>query len=187
MAKVKAGNIETGMFLMHNGSPHRVVKKKFVSPGKGSAFCRTKLQNLETGATIDHVFKSHDSLEEVFVESKQMQFLYLSADGAVFMDQRSYEQVEIPFKVLGDVVNYLVSETKVYISFYEGRPIAVNLPPKVELEVTESEDAIAGDRSNSGTKPVKMETGLAVQVPLFIKKGEKLVIDTATGDYVSRA
>ncbi|KUK79777.1 MAG: Elongation factor P [Microgenomates bacterium 39_7] len=187
MAKVKAGNIETGMFLMHNGHPHRVIKKKFVSPGKGSAFCRTKLTNLETGATIEHVFKSHDTLEEVFVESKQMQFLYLGSDAAVFMDQRNYEQIEISLKVLGDAVYYLVPETKAYISFYEGKPIAVSLPPKVELEVTESEDAIAGDRSNSGTKPITTETGLVVQVPLFIKKGERLIIDTTSGEYVSRA
>lgn len=187
MAKVKAGNIETGMFLMHHGAPHKVVKKKFVSPGKGSAFTRTKLQNLVTGSIIEHVFKSHDSLEEVYVESKQMQFLYAQGNSAVFMDQRTYEQAEIPSSVLDNALDYLVAETKVYISFYENEPIAVSLPPKVELEVTQSEDAIAGDRSNAGTKPVTTETGLVVQVPLFIKKGEKLIIDTASGEYVSRA
>jgi len=187
MSKVKAGNIEIGMFIMHNGSPHRVVKKKFVSPGKGSAFNRTKLQNIETGAILEFVFKSHDVIEEVEVESKQMQFLYKSADGAVFMEPRTFEQAEISDKVLGDAVNYLVPEIKVYVSFYEDRATAVSLPPKVEMVVAQADDAIAGDRSNAGTKPVTMETGLIVQVPLFIKQGEKLLIDTDSGSYVSRA
>lgn len=187
MAKVKAGNIENGMFLMHNGKPHRVIKKKFVSPGKGSAFTRTKLKNLETGAIIEHVFKSHDTLEEVFVESRQMQFLYRTGEQLVFMDPRSYDQVELSADILGEDVNFMVSEITVFISFYEGKPIGVNLPPKVTMSVVESEDAIAGDRSNAGTKPVIMETGLVVQVPLFIKQGERLIIDTDSGSYVSRA
>ena len=187
MSKVKAGNIELGMFIMHNGAPHRVIKKKFVSPGKGSAFNRTKLQNIETGAMMEHVFKSHDVVEEVEVESKQMQFLYKAADGVVFMDPRTYEQAEISNTVLGNAVDFLVAEMMVYISFYEGRATAVSLPPKVQMIVVESEDAIAGDRSNAGTKPVTMETGLIVQVPLFIKKGEKLIVDTDSGSYVSRA
>ena len=187
MSKVKAGNIEIGMFLMHNGFPHRVVKKKFVSPGKGSAFNRTKLQNIETGAIFEHVFKSHDVVEEVEVESKQMQFLYKAADVALFMDPRTYEQAEIPNSILGDAVSFLVAEMTVYISFYEGRATAVSLPPKVEMIVADAEEAVAGDRSNAGTKPATMETGLIVQVPLFIKKGEKLIIDTDSGSYVSRA
>ncbi len=116
-----------------------------------------------------------------------MQFLYTQGASVVFMDQRTYEQTEIPLSVLGNALDYLVAETKVYVSFYEAKPIAINLPPKVELEVTESEDAIAGDRSNSGTKPVKTETGLVVQVPLFIKKEEKIIVDTTSGEYVSRA
>ena len=187
MAKVKAGNIDNGMFLMHNSKPHRVIKKKFVSPGKGSAFTRTKLKNLETGAIIEHVFKSHDTLDEVFVESKQMQFLYRNGDQLVFMDPRSYDQVELSADILGEDVNFMVAEITVFISFYEGKPIGVSLPPKVTMTVVESEDAIAGDRSNAGTKPVTVETGLVVQVPLFIKQGEKLIIDTDSGSYVSRA
>lgn len=187
MTKVKAGNIETGMFLMHHGRPHKVVKKKFVSPGKGSAFTRTKLQDVESGAIFEHVFKSHDTVEEVDVESKQMQFLYQSGDQVVFMDPRSYEQVEIPLSVIGEKIDYLVPEMNCYLMFYKGKPLAISLPPKVTMEVIEAQEAIAGDRSNAGTKPVTLETGLTVQVPLFIKKGEKLVIDTETGSYVSRA
>lgn len=187
MAKIKAGNIETGMYLIHFGQPHKVVKKKFVSPGKGSAFTRTKLENLATGGYVEHVFKSHDVLETINVESREMQFLYQSGDQAVFMEPRSYEQVEVSAKVLGDKINFLVPEIKVYIVFYKNEPLTVNLPPKITMEVIESQDAVAGDRSSAGTKPVTMETGLVVQAPLFIKKGEKLIIDTTEGKYVSRA
>ena len=147
----------------------------------------TKLQNLETGAIVEFVFKSHDVIEEVEVESRQMQFLYESGEQVVFMDPRSYEQVEVPKSVLGDKVQYLVPEISCYVMIYRGKPMAVSLPPKVEMEVTQAQDAVAGDRSNAGTKPVTVETGLKVQVPLFIKTGEKLVIDTEDGSYVSRA
>jgi len=187
MAKVKAGNIEKGMCLLHNQKPHRVVKKKFVSPGKGSAFTRTRLMNLETGAIFEHVFKSHDTVEEVFVESREMQFLYRTDGLVYFMDPYSYEQAEIPEKIMSDQVDFLVPEIKVYVLFYEGKALAVKLPAKVTMEVTEAQEAVAGDRSNAGTKPVTMETGLIVQAPLFISKGEKLIIDTESGQYVSRA
>ncbi|MBD3250789.1 MAG: elongation factor P [Candidatus Pacebacteria bacterium] len=187
MAKVKAGNIKQGMYLLYKGHPHRVTKKKFVSPGKGSAFTRTKLQDLRTGAIFEFTFKSHDSVEEVFVESKEMQFLYKSSDQVIFMDPRTYEQVEIPVSLIQDQVDFLVPELSVYLSFYEGKALGMSLPPKVTMEVTKAQKAIAGDRSNAGTKPVTMETGLVVQAPLFIEKGEKLIIDTESGAYVSRA
>jgi elongation factor P len=187
MSKVKAGNIDNGMYLMFNGEPYRVIKKKFVSPGKGSAFNRTKLQNVKSGSIVEHVFKSHDTLEEVEVESKEMQFLYKTADGAVFMDPRSYEQAEISEKILGDSINYLVAEMKIYVAFFENEAVGLSIPPKVQMKVTEAEEAVAGDRSSSGTKPVKTETGLVVQVPLFVKQGEKIIVDTQSGDYVSRA
>lgn len=172
---------------MLHGQPHKVIKKKFVSPGKGSAFTRTKLQKLENGAIVEHVFKSHDTVEEVMVESKRMQYLYKNHDQAVFMNPRTYEQVEVPATILGKKVDYLVSEISCYVMTYRGKTLAVTLPPKVEMEVVQAQEAVAGDRSNAGTKPVTMETGLEVQVPLFIKKGEKLIIDTDSGEYVSRA
>ncbi len=187
MAKIKAGNIERGMYLLHNQTPHKVVKKKFVSPGKGSAFTRTKLENLETGSIISHVFKSHDRVEEIYVESREMQFLYQTGGSLVFMDPRTYEQVEVPAKVLGEKAQYLVPETKVYVASYQDKALAVSLPAKVNMEVTKSQKAVSGDRQNAGTKPVRLETGLKVQVPLFIEEGEKIVIDTETGEYISRA
>jgi elongation factor P len=187
MSKIKAGNIERGMYLLHHGHPHKVVKKKFVSPGKGSAFTRTKLLNLETGSIVSHVFKSHDRVEEIYVESKRMQFLYKRDNQVVFMDPQTYHQVEIPRKVIGEKVKFLVSELEVYILFYQEKPMAVKLPPKVTMEVTKAKHAVAGDRQNAGSKPVRMETGLEVQAPLFIEEGEKLIISTESGEYVSRA
>ena len=187
MSKVKAGNIEMGMYILYNAKPHKVIKRKFVSPGKGSAFNRTKLQNLETGAIFEHVFKSHDSVEEVFVESKMMQYLYHDGENVFFMDPRSYEQIEVLTAVVGSKMPYFVPEIMVYVITYEDKPLAVSFPPKVTMLVTEAEEAVAGDRSNAGTKPVTMETGLVVQVPLFVKNGEKLIIDTEDGNYVSRA
>ncbi|HCR81409.1 MAG: Elongation factor P [Candidatus Pacebacteria bacterium GW2011_GWB1_47_8] len=187
MAKLKAGNISKGIYVLHNGQPHYVAKTQFVSPGKGSAFTRARLQNLKSGATIDFVFKSHDSVEEIDVESKEMQFLYLGDDEVVFMDPRSFEQVSVPTALLDGKEKFLVPELKVYVQFYQEKPIGVNLPPKVEMVVEQAEEAVAGDRQTAGKKTVTMETGLTVQVPLFIKKGDHLVIDVDSGSYVSRA
>ena len=187
MSKLKAGNIKKGQYLLHNGQPHYVTKTQFVSPGKGSAFTRAKLRQLKTGGVTEFVFKSHDTVEEIDVESRELQFLYKSGNEVVFMDPRTYDQVSVESSLLGDQVNYLVPELKAYVAFYQDKPIGVSLPPKVVMEVAEAEDAVAGDRSNAGKKPVTMETGLIVQVPLFIKKGQKLIIDTDTGSYVSKS
>ncbi len=187
MAKVKAGNIKKGMYILYQNQPHQVFSKQFVSPGKGSAFTRTKLKDLRTGSIFEFVFKSHDSVEEVYVETKKMHFLFKNKDQIVFMNPVTYEQVEVSPKVLGDGVNYLVPEMQVYVAFYKAKPLGVSLPPKVEMEVVKAQAAVAGDRQNAGKKPVVMETGLKVQVPLFIKKGEKLLVDTTSGEYVSRA
>ena len=187
MSKVKAGNIKKGMYLLHHNTPHKVVHKKFVSPGKGSAFTRTKLKNLKTSAIIEYTFKSHDTVEEVYVKSRQMQFLYKNGNDAVFMDPRSYEQTELPGSIVKEDLDYLVPQMNVHVSFYEEKPIGISLPPKVTMKVEKAPRAVAGDRQNAGTKPVTMETGLVVQAPLFIEKDEKLIIDTETGEYVSRA
>ncbi|MFZ5376864.1 MAG: elongation factor P [Patescibacteria group bacterium] len=184
---IKAGNIKKGTYVLHKGVPHYVTKTQFVSPGKGSAFARTRLRDVSTGSTVEFVFKSHDSIEEIDVESRELQFLYNDGTNVVFMDPRSFDQVEVPVAMIEDRVGYLVPELKVYVIFYQDKPIGVTIPLKVKMKVTEAEDAVAGDRQTAGRKPVTMETGLVVQAPLFIKKGETLIVDTETGDYVSRA
>lgn len=186
MSKIKAGNIKKGVYIEYQNQPHYVLKTQFVSPGKGSAFTRTKMRNMLTGAVIEFNFKSHDVIEELDIESKEMQFLYIDGDEVVFMNQRTYDQVNVPAELLGESINYLVPELIAYVVFYQEKALGVSLPPKVKMQVAEAEEAVAGDRQNAGKKPVTMETGLIVQAPLFIKKGDVLLIDTEDGSYVSR-
>ncbi len=187
MSVVKAGNIKKGMYILYNNVPHYIVKTQFVSPGKGSAFTRTKMRNVFSGSSIDFSFKSHDSIEEVEVESREVNFSYNDGSDVVFMDPRTYEQFTVSANVLGEKVGYLVQDIKIYLTFYQEKVIGVSLPPKVKMTVTEAQDAVAGDRSTAGKKPVTMETGLTVQAPLFIHTGDTLLIDTETGEYVARA
>lgn len=187
MSTIKAGNIKKGMYILHNDTPHYVLKTQFVSPGKGSAFTRTKLRNIKSGSTVEFVFKSHDSAEELEVESKELQFLYNDGENVVFMDPYTYDQVEVSTALIGDDLGYLVPEMKAFVSFYDNQAIGVSLPSKVKMKVEFAEDAVAGDRQNAGKKPATMETGLIVQVPLFVKIGDVLIVDTDSGQYVSRA
>jgi len=187
MATVKAGNIKKGSYILYRNLPHYVVKVQFVSPGKGSAFSRVKMRDMRNGANVEFNFKSHDSVEELDTESKEMQFLYEDGEDIVFMDPRTYEQVNVAADLLGDQVKMLTSELKIYVIFHEEKALGVSLPPKVKMKVKEAQEAIAGDRQNAGKKPVTMETGLIVQAPLFIKSGDMLLIDTENGNYVSRA
>jgi elongation factor P len=186
MSNIKASNIKKGSYLLHLNQPHYVISRQFASHSRGSAFSRCKMRNVATGANVEFTFKSHDQVEELDVESKEMQFLYHDGDNIVFMDPISYDQVEIPAALLKEQVKMLVPELKAYVLFYEEKAIGVSLPPKVKMKVKEAEEAIAGDRQNAGKKPVTMETGLIVQVPLFIKKEEVLIVDTESGNYVSR-
>jgi elongation factor P len=186
MPTIKAGNIKRGTYILHRNQPHYVLKTQFVSPGKGSAFTRTKLRDVRSGSTVEFVFKSHDSAQELEVESKELQFLYNDGENVVFMDPYTYDQVEVPVSLIDEKVGFLVPEMKAYVSFYEEKAIGVSFPPKVKMKVEKAAEAIAGDRQNAGKKPVTMETGLIVQAPLFVKTGDTLIIDTDTGNYVSR-
>lgn len=186
MSYVNGGNVRKGYFVLHNGQPHAVVKADFVSPGKGSAFTRARIKNIKTGAVLDYTYKTTEKVELADVESVEMQYIYFDGSSYVFMNPRSYEQTEVPADVVGDDIRFLKEEMIVYIQFFDGNPIGVFMPQKVTLLVTESEDATAGDRANAPKKPAKVETGAEVMVPLFVKAGDSIVIDTATGEYVSR-
>lgn len=187
MSNVKAGNIKKGSYINYNGQPHFVVKTQFVSPGKGSAFTRTRMQNLYSGATIEFNFKSHDTIEELDIESYEMQFLYIDGSDVVFMNPRDFEQITVNVKLLEGKEKFLIPDLRVYILMYEEKALGVKFPPKIKMKVQKAEDAVAGDRQTAGRKPVIMETGLVVQAPLFIKTDDVLVVDTETGEYVSRA
>lgn len=186
MSKIKAGNIKKGTYILFRNQPHYVLKTQFVSPGKGSAFTRTKLRAVKTGSVVEFSFKSHDSIEQLDVESRELQFLYLDGDQVILMDSRSYEQVEVDLALLKGKEGFLVPELKIYVIVYQDKAIGVTLPPKVKMRVEKAEEAIAGDRQNAGKKPVKMETGITVQVPLFVKTGDTLIVDVESGQYISR-
>lgn len=186
MSTIKAGNIKKGIYILYKEQPHLVLKTQFVSPGKGSAFTRVKMRDMRSGANVEFNFKSHDSVEELDVETKEMQFLYHDGNEIVFMDPRNYEQLSVPRHILDGQALMLTSEIKVYLTIYDERVIGVILPPKVRMTVAEAQDAVSGDRQTAGKKPVTMESGLVVQAPLFIKTGDVLLIDTETAAYVSR-
>ena len=186
MPDIKAGNIRKGMYIEFKGQPYHVSKADFMSPGKGSAFMRVKMKSVKTGNTQEFTYKSTESVEELEVNSQEMQYLYQDASSVVFMNGRTYEQVEIPRSLVDDQLELLTPEIKAYIMFYDGEAIGVSLPPKVTLEVTEAFPAVAGNTQGQARKEVTMETGLKVQAPIFVKKGDKLVIDTASKTYVSR-
>lgn len=186
MATIKGGNITKGNYILFKGAPWLVTKTEFVSPGKGSAFTRAKLKNARTGASQEFTFKSTETIEELDVASREMQFLYLDGSDAVFMDPRSYEQVSVPVDLLDGREGFLTPDISVYILFYNEVAIGVRLPASVKLKVTYAEDATAGNRVNAPKKPVTVETGLIVQAPLFIKVGDVISIETDGGQYQSR-
>jgi len=183
---IKASQISKGMFLLVKGEPYIVSEREFVNPGKGPAFVRVKLKNVKTGLVIKETIKSQDSVEDVFVESKEAQFLYTDSDSYHFMDNQTYEQYAIPVAGLEDRRNYLKEGESYQLVFYEDKPIDIKLPYKMVLTVTRAENAVKGDTVSNITKNVTVETGLVVRVPIFIKEGDRLLINTETGEYVER-
>ncbi len=187
MATVNGGNIRKGMYILFKNQPHTVTRTEFVSPGKGSAFTRAKLKSVRTGSVQEFTFKSNEAIEELDVVTREMQFSYIDGKEVYFMDPRTYEQVSIDTDLLEGKIGYLTSDLLMYIVFYNEESIGVRFPNTVKLKVTYAEDATAGNRVNAPKKPVTVETGMQVQAPLFVKAGDTLIIDTETGEYLSRA
>lgn len=179
-------DIKKGFKMLIDRTPFVVVDHQFVKPGKGQAFFRTKLKNMMTGAVIDRTFKSGEKLEKADTEERGMQFLYKEGDQYVFMDNETYDQMRISEELLADNIHYLLDNMNIDVMLFEGRPIGITPPNFVELEVTETEPGFKGDTSSNTTKPATCQTGLVVNVPLFVEVGDKLKIDTRTGDYVER-
>ena len=186
MAQIKAGNIAKGMFIIYKQAPHQVMKTEFMNPGKGSAIMRTKLKNVATGTVSEFTFKTNEFVEEAEVDKSERQFLYHDGGDFVFMDPRNYEQVSVPGRLLAGKEKLLTTNLAAIILILDDQPIGVRLPPNVVLKVIEAHEAVAGNRINAPKKPVIMETGLEIQAPLFIKTGDKLSIDTDTGEYLAR-
>jgi len=182
----ETSDIKKGLKVQIDGNPYSVIEFQFVKPGKGRAFTRTKLKNLMTGSVLERTFKSGEKLAPADVDYRNMQFLYKEGDMFVFMDTGNYEQVQIAPELIGENQFYLLESVQVDVMFVSGRPAGVQPPTFVELVVKNTEPGFKGDTSSNVQKPATMETGLEVSVPLFIEVGEKLKIDTRTGEYVER-
>ncbi|RLA95271.1 MAG: elongation factor P [Deltaproteobacteria bacterium] len=175
-----------GLKIEVDGTPYAIVEFQHVKPGKGGAFVRTKLRNLITGGVIDKTFRAGEKVERPDLEEKTMQFLYSEGNQYYFMDTETYEQTFLTQEQLGESKNFLQENINVSILYYQGKPIGVELPIFVELEVKETEPGVRGDTASGGSKPATLETGAVIQVPLFINEGDKVKIDTRTGEYIER-
>jgi len=186
MGQIKAGAIAKGTFLLEKDIPYVVVEREFVNPGKGSAFVRLKLKNQRNGAVLKVTHKTQDNVEEIDVLDVPSQFLYSDGENFHFMNSENYDQYEIPVTAMEDM-QYFLREGETYkVVRWGEESLDIKLPPKMDLIVTEAEEAVKGDTVTGATKYVKVETGLTVKVPIFIKQGEKIRINVETKEYQER-
>ncbi len=184
---VSTNDLKNGMSLDLPEGLFSVVEFQHVKPGKGGAFVRTKLKNVRSGAVIERTYRADEKLEQAIIDKRDMQFLYRDGADFVFMDTTSYEQMTAAPESLGDAPSYLKEGDAAILQMYNGEIVGVDLPAAVELTVTETEPGIQGDRVSGARKPATLQTGLVVQVPLFVNIGDVLKVDTRTGEYLTRA
>src|ERR1700759_4507078 len=185
---VSTNQFRNGSHIEIDGKIWKIVEFQHVKPGKGGAFVRTKLRRIEDGAVIDKTFRAGEKFRLVRTESKKMQYLYDSGDAVVFMDNRDYDQIEIPSAVLGDSMQWVLPNSEVEVLFVDEQPSDVTVPASVEMKVTQTDPGLKGDTaSGGGNKPATLESGAVVQVPLFIEEGETIRVDTRSGEDMSRA
>jgi elongation factor P len=180
-------DLKNGMTLNLDGQLWNVIEFQHVKPGKGGAFVRTKMRSLLSGKVVEKTFNAGVKVEVASVEKRDMQFLYRDGEDFIFMDSTNYDQISISKQIVQDAVDYMLENSDVIVAMHEGNPLFIELPASVELVVTYTEPGLQGDRSSGGTKPATVETGITVQVPLFIKQDEKILVDTRTGAYLGRA
>ncbi len=187
MGTFSTNEFKAGLKVMLDNDPCAIMTNEYVKPGKGQAFNRVKLRNLKTGRVIERTFKSGDSLEAADVVDLDVQYLYSDGEFWHFMNQETFEQYMADAKAMGDATQWLKGEEECTITLWNGSPLTVNAPNFVILEIKETDPGIRGDTATGGSKPATMETGAVVKVPLFVNQGEKIRIDTRTGEYMSRA
>jgi elongation factor P len=182
---IETSDLKKGVKVIHNEQPYVVVEFQHVKPGKGNAFTRTRIKNLQSGSVLEVTYKSGEKIEAADVEDKTMTFLYADEEFH-FMDAKTYDQVAISAELLGDLKNFLLPEMSCAVVFWKGRPITVDIPNHVLLKVTHCEPGVRGDTATNVTKPATLETGYQVSVPLFITVGDTVKVDTTTGLYIER-
>lgn len=180
-------DLKNGMCLDIEGSLWTVIEFQHVKPGKGPAFVRTKMRQVLTGKVVEKTLNAGVKIEIAILEKREMQFLYKEGEDFVFMDNKTYDQMNISAATVGDAANYMLENTEAIVAIHENNPLYIELPASVQLTVTYTEPGLQGDRSSGGTKPATVETGIQIQVPLFIKQDEKIMVDTRDGSYQGRS
>ncbi|WP_375003350.1 elongation factor P [Aeromicrobium sp. CTD01-1L150] len=181
-----SNDLKNGMVLKMEGQLWSVVEFQHVKPGKGPAFVRTKLKNIESGKVVDKTFNAGAKIETATVDRREMQYLYNDGTSFVFMDNTTYDQIEVAPELMGTAPDFLLENQDAVVALNEGRVLHVELPPAVELLIEHTDPGLQGDRSSGGTKPAMLETGKEIHVPLFISTGEKIKVDTRDGSYLGR-
>jgi elongation factor P len=180
-------DLKNGMTLNLDGQLWNVIEFQHVKPGKGGAFVRTKMRSVLSGKVVEKTFNAGVKVEVASVEKRNMQYLYRDGEDFMFMDSTNYDQISVSKQTVGEAVDYLLENAAVVVAMHDGNPLFIEMPASVELVITYTEPGLQGDRSSGGTKPATVETGITIQVPLFIKQGEKVLVDTRTGAYLGRA
>jgi elongation factor P len=183
---VSTNDLKNGMTLDLPEGLFSVVEFQHVKPGKGGAFVRTKLKNVRTGAVLERTYRADEKLEQAIVDKREMQYLYRDGGHYVFMDNTSYDQLHVDEGALGDATRYLKEGDSAVLQLYKGEIVGTDLPAAVELAVTETEPGVQGDRVSGARKPATVETGHVVQVPLFVNVGDRIKVDTRSGEYLTR-
>ncbi|MGI6405234.1 MAG: elongation factor P [Syntrophaceticus sp.] len=183
---ISTNDLRTGLTIDVDGEVYSVVEFQHVKPGKGAAFVRTKLKNMRTGRVVEQTFRAGEKVNRAHIERKEMQYLYREAESIVFMDNETYEQVSITEDQLGDNINYLQENMNIFVLIYNGELMGIDLPHSVELKVATTEPGVRGDTASGATKSATLETGLVIQVPLFVDEGDIVKVDTKTGEYLER-
>ncbi|QUH31041.1 elongation factor P [Vallitalea guaymasensis] len=184
---VSAGDFRNGLTIQYENQIYTVIEFQHVKPGKGAAFVRTKLKNLKTGSVIEKTFRPTEKMPKAHIEKKDMQYLYSDGDLFHFMDSETYDQIAINSDQIGDTLKFVKENDMVKILSHEGEVFGIEPPLFVELEIIHTEPGVKGDTATGATKPAEVETGASVNVPLFVNIGDKIKIDTRTGEYLSRA
>ena len=187
MASVSTNEMKAGTKLLIDGDPYSVIDNEYRKPGKGQATNSIKIRNLKTGRVLERTLRSGDTLEAADVEDKDMQYLYNDGEFWTFMDPKSYEQIQAGKPAMADSAQWLKGEEMVRVTLWNEVPLVVYAPNTVELTIVETDPGVKGDTATGGSKPAKLETGATVRVPLFIQQGEKIKVDTRTGEYLNRA
>jgi elongation factor P len=184
---IQATQMRTGMCILFEGDVCRIMNVQHVTPGNWRGFVQARMRNLRSGNSFEHRFGSTEKVERAILDTHQMEYLYSDPSGHHFMNQETFEQVTLDDETLGDAMLYLLPNTVIQIDFYEDKPVGIELPNTVTLEVVETEPSLKGATASASYKPAKMETGLVVQVPPFIEVGTKIIVDTRENKYLSRA